>query len=134
MNSDNPTNKQFVVPVPGTDPITKGDFLVDWAVVGYEYSDEDEEKVFFAGHITIDKDSNPFYAALLKEPLQSQNHPLKLMFPDSVRFIKIISITGWHNEGDEIVGERLELDVRFEFLDNLGYFEEIVTFKDNNLL
>lgn len=134
MSRRNDDNKQFEIPIPGTDPITKGFFVVDYAHVGYEYGDDDDEKIFFAGHITVDRHNNPFYEALNKTPLMAQDHPLMIRFPDKARFIKITKITNWNNEGDDIVGVQIEIDVRFEFLDNLGYFEEITTFKDNNLL
>jgi hypothetical protein len=120
----------------GTDPVSKGTFNIVSAHMIYDYDDDDEldTESRAKGEIRIAGQSNPLYKIGKANPLRLQGLIGSVLFGDGEkRFIKFISTKHYILHEDGIYDE-IELDVVFDILDNLEYVENVIEYKDNNLL
>lgn len=129
------TNNSFKSKVIGTDPITKGTFTIEHAYMIFD----EYETAYGAtvtqhraqGKIKIDGYDNPLFKIAKESPLRLQGLVASVDFGIEKRFIKIETIGGYKNNDDW----NITLDpVTFEILDGLEYLENIVTYKEDNLL
>lgn len=127
-------NSFFKSAVLGTDPVTKGTFVIEYADMVWDWDREIVgaiDKTSRAnGKITIDGYNNPLFNIVKESPLRLQGLVASVDFGVEKRFIKIETVAGYTNDT-----WRIELNpVMFEILDNLDYFEQLQDYKDTNLL
>lgn len=130
------TNKSFSVPLIGIDPITKGTFTITWGHMIWtdSYDDDDDDLNPKAkGNFVIRGNSNPLYIIGKESPLRLQGLVASVMFGAEQKCIKILSIPDYHIIEDELTSE-IEMTAIFEILGNLEYLENLIEYKDNNLL
>lgn len=126
----------FRLPAKGTDPVTKGTFVIEWAYMVILDEEDDCSTTYrrARGKIKIDGNNNPLFQLAKEAPLRLQGLIAHVDFGVEKAFIKIESINNYHIIEDGIVNE-IELDpVTFCILDNLEYLENIQEYKWNNLL
>jgi hypothetical protein len=127
-------NKSFSVPLAGTDPITKGTFTITWGhMLWSDSDDEDFPNPRVRGDILIRGNSNPLYIVGKESPLRLQGLVASVMFGVEQKCIKFISIPDYQITEDGLISE-IEMTVVFEILENLEYLENLIEYKDNNLL
>jgi len=126
------TNNSFKSPVIGTDPVTKGTFVIEWATILLDY-DFDDEEIRASGSISIEGHDNPLFDAIKEHPLRIQGLVAAVMFGDEKKFIKISQITNYDVIDDGITKE-IGLSLIFDILDNLEYMENIIEYKDDHKL
>lgn len=127
------TNKSFAVPCVGIDPITKGQFTIESAHMIW---DADAETMLSRarGHFHIVGLSNPLYKIAKESPLRLQGLVASVMFGVEKRFIKFENIKHFQVVEDELIA-KMEMTVTFQILEsNLEYLEDIIEYKDQNLL
>jgi hypothetical protein len=128
------TNNSFQNPVIGTDPVTKGTFTITWANMLFDFDDDELDKNSRAsGTLVIDGFNNPLFDAIKANPLRTQGLVASVMFGSEKKFIRFSQITDYSMQEDGIVNE-IELSLIFDILDNLEYLENVIEYKDNNLL
>jgi hypothetical protein len=136
------TNNSFKCPVVGVDPITKGTFTIEYAYMIWDDPLEYDEEGWGTklsraqGKIVITSENdNPLYKIAKESPLRLQGLVASVNFGIEKRFIKIGSI-GDYGIYPKMNGiEQINLNpVTFEILDNLEYMENIIEYKDQNLL
>jgi|SRR6185295_15475713 len=122
----------FKSPVVGTDPLTKGTFIIEYASILYDF-DEDFERhnTRATGSILIEGYNNPLFDAIKEHPLRAQNLVASVMFGTEKRFIRFEQITDYGITDDGFVKE-IDLALTFEILDNLEYLEQVMEYKDNH--
>lgn len=126
------TNKSFNSSVVGTDPVTKGEFIIEWAHM--LWNDDEEDFTFRArGNFLIRGDGNPLYVIAKESPLRLQGLVASVMFGIEKKFIKFESIPNFEMIEDGFISE-IEMTVVFEILDNLEYLENVIIYKEDNLL
>jgi hypothetical protein len=127
-------NKAFAVPLIGTDPVSKGQFRIQSGFM--VWNDDDDNNISRAKCeilITAIAD-NPLYKVAKASPLRLQGLISTVMFGAEKRFVKFLSIHDYSIIEDNFIAE-IELSVVFEiFEDNLIYLENVVEYKDQNLL
>jgi len=134
------TENSFKSPVIGTEPISKGTFTIEYAWMIWDEWETAygcvEEDNFYQGKIVITSENdNPLYKIAKEQPLRLQGLIASVQFGTEKRFIKIRTISSY-NIYPEINGiSDIDLNpVTFEILDGLEYLENIVTYKEDNLL
>ena len=145
MNRNTITDNSFKSHVRGYDPISKGTFTIEYAYCIFEDEWEDaiingeelkEDAAKYSGKIVITSENdNPLYKIAKEQPLRLQGLIASVQFGTEKRFIKIRTISSY-NIYPEINGiSDIDLNpVTFEILDGLEYLENIVTYKEDNLL
>jgi hypothetical protein len=133
MNEVN--NNSFKSPVLGTDPITKGTFIISYAHMTWIDEDDDESNntLKARGYILIRGSDNPLYKIAKESPLRLQGLVASVVFGTEQRFIKFILIPDYQITEDDLISE-IEMTVVFEILGNLEYLENVITYKEDNLL
>lgn len=130
------TNKSFSVPLIGIDPITKGTFTITWGHMIWtdSYDDDDDDLNPKAkGNFVIRGNNNPLFVIAKESPLRLQGLVASVMFGAEQRCIKILLIPDYEITNDGIFDE-IEMIAIFEILGNLEYLENLIEYKDNNLL
>ena len=136
------TENWFKSPVVGTDPVTKGTFIIQWANFIYDLESMDDgtgtavfKEARMEGQILIKGPAscNPLYQVAKEHMLRLQGLVATVIFGVEKKLIRFDSISDYQIHEGEIVNE-IELKARFEILDNLEYLENIQTYKENNLL
>jgi len=131
------TNRSFHSIITGTDPVSKGTFNIVSAYLIYDYDEDDGDLATgyrAKGEIRIAGQTNPLYKIGKENPLRLQGLTATVIFGDGEkRFVKFLSTKHYILHEDGIYDE-IELDVVFDILDNLEYVENIIEYKDNNLL
>jgi hypothetical protein len=126
-------NKSFSVPLTGTDPITKGTFTITKGWLIRTDDDEDDLTIKAKGYFSIRGNSNPLFVLAKESPLRLQGLVASVMFGTEQGNIKILLIPDYEVSNDGIFDE-IEMTVIFEILGNLEYLENLIEYKDNNLL
>lgn len=130
-----PSNFSFNSPVKGTDPITKGTFIIEWAWFindFWAWKNDASDILEAKGSFTISGEDNPLYDLVKDTPLRLQEITASIDFGTEKKFIQIKSIGHF-----EIYKEKKEIylsQVIFEILDNLDYLQKVQEYKDENLL
>ena len=132
-------NFTFNSPIVGIDSITKGSFTIRyaWNVFSYNYDDEKEPQLArgeFAIESKIKSVDNALFVLAKKEPLRLQGLIGAVNFGGEKRFIKIRSIHNYTIDPDYSETEAIILSVTFEILDNIEYLENLIDYRDWNLL
>jgi len=134
------SDSHFKSKVIGTDPITHGSFTIEHAWMIWDEWETAygcvEQDSHYSGKIAITSENdNPLYKIAKEQPLRLQGLIASVQFGIEKRFIKIQTISSY-NIFPEINGiEQIDLNpVTFEILDGLEYLENIVTYKEDNLL
>lgn len=127
------TSSSFKSPVVGTDPITKGTFVIEWAdiLLDYDFEAEEVKNTRASGSILIQGFNNPLFDVVKEHPLRIQGLVASVMFGDEKKFVKFSQITGYEICDDGIVKE-ISLSLIFDILDNLEYLEKVIEYKDEN--
>lgn len=132
------SNESFKTPVVGTDPVTKGTFIITWAMMLLDY-DEDEEikNVRASGDVMIECYTNgvpnPLYDTVKANPLRIQGLVASVMFGTEKKFIRFEHISEYQNIEDELIKE-IEFSLVFNILDNLEYLEKVTEYKENIII
>jgi hypothetical protein len=128
------TNKEFRTPIIGTDPVTRGQFKIQGGQMIWNDDDEDNISRAKCEILITDIADNPLYKIAKESPLRLQGLVATVMFGAERRFIKFLSISDYMLIEDDFIAE-IELTVIFEiFEDNLEYLENVIEYKDQNLL
>lgn len=128
------TNNSFKSPVIGTDPVTKGTFIIQWAHVLLDYDEDDElHNTRASGSVLIEGWNNPLFDAIKEHPLRAQGLSAAVIFGTERKLIKFQYIKDYDITDDGLVKE-IEMTVIFQILDNLEYLEQVIEYKDQNHL
>jgi len=128
--------------VVGTDPVTKGTFIIQWANFIYDLESQDDgtgtavfKEARVEGQILIEGPAsrNPLYQVARDHMLRLQGLMATVIFGAEKKLIRFDSISDYQIQEDGIVNE-IELKAVFEILNNLEYLENIQAYKENNLL
>src|SRR6185369_5728938 len=124
------TNDSFRSPVIGTDPLTKGTFVIEHASVLLDFDEEYElQNTRASGSILIEGYDNPLFDAIKEHPLRAQGLVAAVMFGIEKKFIRFQQISQYNIVDDGIVRE-IDFSLVFEILDNLKYLEQVIEYKD----
>ena|SRR6185436_9822356 len=121
----------FKSPVIGTDPLTKGTFIIEYATTLFDYDDEELKNVRATGSILIEGYDNPLFDAIKAHPLRAQGLVASVMFGIEKKFIRFLQISQYNILDDGFVKE-IDFSLTFEILDNLEYLEQVMEYKDNH--
>ena len=134
------TNNFFKSPVIGVDPISRGTFTIEYAWMIWDEWETAygcvEQDSHYSGKIAITSENdNPLYKIAKEQPLRLQGLIASVQFGIEKRFIKIQTISSY-NIFPEMNGiEQIDLNpATFEILDGLEYLENLVIYKEDNLL
>jgi hypothetical protein len=126
------TNSSFKSPVKGTDPVSKGTFIIEHAYMLWDVDEDGLGDLLTraSGKIKIDGYDNPLFKLAEASPLRLQGLVASVDFGIEKRFIKIETIGGYKNNDDW----NITLDpVTFKILDGLEYLENLATYKEDHL-
>lgn len=131
-------NNSFKTPVIGTDPITKGTFTIEWAMMLLDFDEDEEIKNKRAsGNIIIEGYvngvENPLYNTVKANPLRIQGLVASVMFGTEKKLIRFEHISDYSNVEDELIKE-IEFSLVFNILDNLEYLEKVTEYKENIII
>ena len=127
-------NDAFKSPVVGTDPVTKGTFLIEQAHILFDFDDDlERQNVRAMGSILIEGYGNPLFDAIKEHPLRAQELVASVMFGVEKRFIRFEQMSNFNIIDDGFVQE-IDFTLTFEILDNLLYLEKVIEYKDNHNL
>ena len=127
-------NDAFKSPVIGTDPLTKGTFIIEYASILFDFDEDFERQNTRAtGGILIEGYDNPLFDAIKEHPLRAQGLVASVMFGTEKRFIRFQQMVDYNIIDDGLVRE-IDFSLTFEILDNLEYLENVIEYKnDHNL-
>ncbi len=127
-------SKVFRVPHIGTDPVTKGQFRIQSGNMIWNDDDDNNTSRAKCDILITAIADNPLYKVAKESPLRLQGLIATVMFGTEKRFVKFLSISNYQITEDHFVAE-IELTVVFEIFEgNLEYLENLIEYKDNNLL
>lgn len=128
-------NNSFKTPIIATDPVTKGTFTIEWAMMLLDYDDFDNEinNSRATGSVLIEGFNNPLYDAVKEHPLRIQGLVSSALFGTEKKFIRFTQISDYGIEDDGIFKE-ISFTVVFDILDNLEFLENVQTYRDDNSL
>ncbi len=129
------TNNSFNSPVIGTDPVTKGTFIITHAYMIYDLDTNGSVVIDSRanGEIRIIGPDNPLYILSREYPLRLQGLVASVMFGVEKCFIRLITTSHYKLREDGICNE-IVFDALFNILDNLEYVENIIEYKNTNSL
>jgi hypothetical protein len=135
------SSSAFKAPVIGTDPVTRGTFVIEYAYMTFDKYGLENGEIYQTGVrcngkiVITSANNNPLYKIAKEQPLRLQGLVASVNFGTEKRFIRfeIISDYTIYPEMDGI--EEIILNpVTFEILDNLEYLENVEEYKNWNLL
>jgi len=129
------SNNSFKTPIVATDPVTKGTFIIEWAMMLLDYEDDNYGILNSraTGSVLIEGFNSPLYDAIKEHPLRAQGLVASAMFGLEKKFIRFYQISDYGIVDDGIVKE-ITFSVVFDILDNLEYLENVQTYRDDNSL